>query len=154
MAQLVRQRTPILRTTVRFPVLSEFLRIQACLAIQKARFVWQDSLRDSLIGKTVYGVCLAIHFTGFVWRYISRGLFGKTVYGTSCLAIHLTGFVCLASLQARLRGCQTNLAKCIAIQHQSNGFRVMECTTTGLTCWLTGSYSAITTAPGFNWKIR
>ncbi|EYC33310.1 hypothetical protein Y032_0002g717 [Ancylostoma ceylanicum] len=36
----------------------------------------------------------------------------------------LTGFVCLASLQARLRGCQTNLAKCIATQHQSSRYRV------------------------------
>ncbi|EYB97460.1 hypothetical protein Y032_0140g2154 [Ancylostoma ceylanicum] len=26
--------------------------------------------------------------------------------------------------------------------------QVMQCTTAGLTCWLTGSYSAITTAPG------
>ncbi|EYC28585.1 hypothetical protein Y032_0007g3300 [Ancylostoma ceylanicum] len=63
---------------------------------------------------------MAIHFTGLlVWQYILRDFsFGNTFHGTSCLAIHLTGFVCLASLQARLRGCQTNLAKCIAIQHQ------------------------------------
>ena len=26
----------------------------------------------------------------------------------------------------------------------------MECTTAGLTCWLTGSYSAITTAPAIS----
>ncbi|EYC34184.1 hypothetical protein Y032_0001g294 [Ancylostoma ceylanicum] len=55
----------------------------------------------------------------FAWRYNLRDfLFGNTFYGISCLAIHLTRFVGLASLQARLRGCQTNLAKCIAIQHQ------------------------------------
>ncbi|EYC31787.1 hypothetical protein Y032_0003g1238 [Ancylostoma ceylanicum] len=77
--------------------------------------------RSSLFGDTKGKVCMAIHSTGLlVWQYILRDfLFGNTFYGTSCLAIHFTGFVCLASLQARLRSCRTNLAKCIAIQHQS-----------------------------------
>ncbi|EYC27398.1 hypothetical protein Y032_0009g701 [Ancylostoma ceylanicum] len=76
---------------------------------------------SSLFGDTKGKVSMVIHFTGLLlWQYIFQDfLFGNTFHGTSRLAIHLTRFVCLASWQSRLRGCQTNLAKCIAI-HSEN----------------------------------
>ncbi|EYC19901.1 hypothetical protein Y032_0023g772 [Ancylostoma ceylanicum] len=58
MAQLVRQQTPNIKTTVRFAELSKFLRVQVCLAIQKARFAWRYILWDFFFGNTLYGVRL------------------------------------------------------------------------------------------------
>ncbi|EYC15150.1 hypothetical protein Y032_0038g3656 [Ancylostoma ceylanicum] len=43
----------IRRSEVQFPVLSKFLRVQVCLAIQKARFVWRYERRGLLDGTLV-----------------------------------------------------------------------------------------------------